>query len=329
MEKTLKIANSFVFMAIAALGLACAVTPEAIAGTPWTLSGALTTHDPDIQLEGSTYWIMETTSDGGIGVKYSSNGTAWTQGSAIFGSGLSWWKTYNPSADPAQVWAPGCINIDGTTGCYYAVSQFGSQKSAIGLTTSVGGISAGKWVDQGAVITSSSSSAYNAIDPQPVTDYSGTLWVSFGSAWDGIYITQANSSTFKPTGSVTNIARDTSQVVENSFIVKHVYNGKDYYYLFLSKGSCCSGSSSTYHIVVGRSQYIDGPYVDNNGTSMMDNGSGLTIASSGSRYIAPGGESAISDTTMAWYALDSENSYNPVLFIETLSWNSSGWPNSL
>lgn len=325
----MKFASSFVFIAIATLGLACAVTPKAVAGTPWTLSGALVTHDPDIQLEGSTYWIMETTANGGIGVKYSPNGTAWTQGTPIFGSGLSWWKTYNPSGDPAQVWAPGCINLNGTTACYYALSQFGSQTSAIGLTTSIGGIAAGKWVDQGAVITSSKSTPYNAIDPQPVTDYTGTLWLSFGSAWDGIYITQVNPSTFKPTGSMTNIARDTSQVVENSFIVKHVFNGTNYYYLFLSKGSCCSGASSTYHIVVGRSQYIDGPYVDNTGNSMMNNGSGLTIASSGSRYIAPGGESAISDTTMAWYALDSQNSYTPILFIETLSWNSSGWPNPL
>ena len=314
---------------VALLGLACLPLATAVEAAPWTLSGALTTHDPDIQKESSTYWIMETTADGGIGVKYSSNGTAWTQGSAIFASGLSWWKTYNPSADPAQVWAPGCINLNSTTACYYALSTFGSQTSAIGLTTSAGGIAAGKWVDAGAVVTSSGSSAYNAIDPQPVTDYSGNLWLSFGSAWGGIYVTQVNASTFKPTGSSTNIARDTGQVVENSFIVKHAFNGTNYYYLFASKGSCCSGASSTYHIVVGRSTSITGPYVDSNGDSMMNAGSGLTVASSGSRYIAPGGESAIADTTMAWYALDSQNSYNPVLFITTLTWNSSGWPNAL
>ena len=314
---------------VAILTLAGASIATQVEATPWTLTGALTTHDPDIQKEGSTYWITETTANGGIGVKYSSNGTAWTQGGAIFASGLSWWKTYNPSADPAQVWAPGCINLNNTTACYYALSTFGSQKSAIGLTTSAGGIVAGKWVDQGAVITSSSGSAYNAIDPQPVTDYSGNLWLTFGSAWGGIYVTQVNASTFKPTGSATNIARDTGQVVENSFIVKHAFSGTNYYYLFASKGSCCSGSGSTYHIVVGRSTSITGPYVDSSGNSMLNAGSGLTIASSGSRFIAPGGESAISDTIMAWYALDNQSSYNPVLFISNLTWNSSGWPNAL
>ena len=319
----------FFSMALASVSLGCAPFATQAQAAPWTLSGALVTHDPDIQKEGSTYWIMETTANGGIGVKYSSNGTTWTQGTPIFGNGLSWWKAYNPSADPAQVWAPGCINYNNTTACYYAVSSFGSQTSAIGLTTSVGGIAAGNWVDDGTVITSNSSNAFNAIDPQPVADYSGNLWLSFGSAWGGIYIRQVSKSTFLTVGSSTNIARDTSQVVENSFIVKHVFNGTNYYYLFLSKGSCCSGASSTYHIVVGRSTSITGPYVDNNGNSMMNAGSGLTIASSGSRFIAPGGESAIGDSTMAWYALDSQNNYTPVLFINNLTWNASGWPNAL
>jgi arabinan endo-1,5-alpha-L-arabinosidase len=81
--------------------------------------------------------------------------------------------------------------------------------------------------------------------------------------------------------------------------------------------------------VVGRSTSITGPYVDANGTSMMTNGAGLTIASSGSRYIAPGGQSAVGDTIMAWHALDSSNSYTPILFINNITWGSNGWPSAL
>ena len=54
----------------------------------WSLSGALGTHDPSIIKEGSTWWLFET-SGAGIGVKYSANGHAWTQGVSIFGGGLS------------------------------------------------------------------------------------------------------------------------------------------------------------------------------------------------------------------------------------------------
>ena len=41
------------------------------------------------------------------------------------------------------------------------------------------------------------------------TDTSGNLWLSFGSFWNGIYITKIDKTTFKPTGSWTNIAKDT------------------------------------------------------------------------------------------------------------------------
>lgn len=299
------------------------------AATPWTLTGALTTHDPNLYKTSSLWWIFETTSNGGIGVKYSSDGHAWTQGGPIFSGGLSWWASYNPSADPAQVWAPGCGEYNGNGYCYYAVSTFGSQKSAIGLATSAGGIAAGAWVDQGAVITSASGSSYNAIDPSElVADTSGKLWLSFGSFWDGIYVTQVSTSTLKPTGSMTNIARDTTNGIENSFIVKRPLNGTTYYYLFASKGACCKGASSTYYIVYGRATSITGPYYDQSGTAMLSGG-GTVLASSGTRYKGPGGQSISGTSYIAWHAYDADNGGNPVLFMNNLYWDSNGWPEAI
>jgi arabinan endo-1,5-alpha-L-arabinosidase len=312
---------------ILAAGAACAAM--AVQAAPWTLTGALTTHDPNLYRTSSTWWIFETTSDGGIGVKYSSDGHAWTQGVAIFSGGLSWWTSYNPSSAPAQVWAPGCGEWNGNGYCYYAVSTFGSRKSAIGLTTSAGGIAAGKWVDQGAVITSTSSSSFNAIDPSIlVTDGSGTPWLSYGSFANGIYVTAVNSSTLKPTGSATNIARDTTNGIENSFIVKRALNGTTYYYLFASKGACCKGASSTYYVVVGRSTSITGPYADKSGVAMMSGG-GTVLASSGTRFKGPGGQSVSGSAYIAWHAYDANNNGNPVLFMNDLTWTSDGWPNAI
>lgn len=297
-------------------GAACCLALLALSShaATWTLTGALTTHDPDIYKEGSTWWIVET-SDTGVGVKYSADGKAWTQGVSIFGSGLSWWKTYNGST--AGIWAPDIKVWNGKAILYYAVSTFGSQKSAIGLATATS-IATGDWVDKGAVLTSASGDDFNAIDPNFFVDSAGQPWLTYGSFWTGIYTTRVDSSTLKPTGSRYRLAYD-STGIENGFIMK---NGS-YYYLFVSKGSCCAGASSTYHISYGRSTSVTGPYLDKNGVDMVSGG-GTTLDAGGSRYIAPGGQS-YNNGVMARHELDSQNSYNPVLFISDLTF-SNGWP---
>jgi arabinan endo-1,5-alpha-L-arabinosidase len=284
----------------------------------WTLSGDLNSHDPAIYKEGSTWWIFRTWG-AGIGVAFSGDGHAWNTGTPIYSGGLSWWGQYN--GNTAWTWAPSVVDYKGKALCYYAVSTFGSQKSAIGLTTATS-IATGNWADQGAIITSASGNNYNAIDPCFATDSSGNPWLSFGSFWTGIYLTKLSTSTFKPTGSWYHIANN-SAGIENSQIV---YNG-GYYYLFASVGSCCSGASSTYHIVYGRSTSITGPYLDKNGTNML-NGGGTTLDAGSSRYIAPGGESIFNNNgswVLARHELDSQNNYSTVLFINDLFWV-NGWP---
>jgi arabinan endo-1,5-alpha-L-arabinosidase len=280
----------------------------------WTLSGSLITHDPSVYKENSTWWITET-SDTGIGVKYSPDGHAWTQGVSIFGNGLSWWGQYNGNSK--TVWAPDIHVWNGKAILYYAVSTFGSQKSAIGLATA-SSIAQGNWTDQGAILTSAPGNNYNAIDPNFFVDKAGQPWLSFGSFWTGIYTTRVDPNTLKPTGSWYHLATD-STGIENAFIMS---NGS-YYYLFVSKGSCCSGANSTYHISYGRSTSVTGPYLDKNGVSML-NGGGTTLDAGGGRFIAPGGES-VANGAMVRHELDSQNNYNGVLFINDLTF-SNGWP---
>jgi len=308
----------------AACALSALLAPAQAA--PWTLSGSLGTHDPNIYKISSTWWLFETTDNGGIGVKYSSDGHAWTQGGPIFSSGLAWWKTYLPSNKTAMVWAPGCGEYNGLGYCYYAISSFGSQKSAIGLTTSAGGIQAGQWVDQGAILTSKSGDGYNAIDPSFVVAANGDTYLVFGSFWNGIHITRVSKTNLKPpAGGITNIAKDTANGIENGFVV---HRGS-WYYLFASKGACCKGASSTYYIVVGRSTSITGPYVDKAGVQMMSGG-GTVLASSGSRFKGPGGQSLLADgSVMAWHAYDASNNGAPVLFINNVTWGSDGWPQAV
>ena len=294
---------------------ACLAFAMAGAGAAtWTLTGDIVSHDPHLYKAANTWWIVET-SDNGIGVKYSANGRAWTQGTPIFGNGLSWWGQYNGNTKTA--WAPDLHEWNGKAILYYAVSSFGKQKSAIGLATA-SSIAQGNWVDQGAVITSAAGDNFNAIDPNFFVDKAGQPWLSYGSFWTGIYVTRVDASTLKPFGSKYPLAAD-SIGIENPFIMT---NGS-YYYLFVSKGKCCDGANSTYRIAYGRSTSVTGPYLDKNGVDMR-NGGGTVLDAGGGRFIAPGAES-VSNGALARHMLDSQNNYTPVLFINDLTF-SNGWP---
>jgi hypothetical protein len=60
-----------------------------------------------------------------------------------------------------------------------------------------------------------------------------------------------------------------------------------YYYLFVNHGSCCSGVNSTFHICVGRSRTVTGPYLDRYGDDLAQGGGTLFVAAAG-RQIRPG-----------------------------------------
>ena len=155
------------------------------------------------------------------------------------------------------------MNLNGTNYLYYAVSTFGSQVSGIGLVTTTN-LLGGPWVDQGPVILSTNGSAYNCIDPCPLIDTNGAMWMTFGSFWNGIYLVQLDPTTGKrisPTSTTTRLAFNSS--IEGSFL----YQRGGYYYLFVNWGSCCEGIDSTYNIRVGRSTTVTGPYFDRKGVS--------------------------------------------------------------
>ncbi len=287
----------------------------------WSLTGNVYAHDPCIIKESSTgtWWVFATGT--GIPIKYSSNGLAWNQGIQRFASALSWWTTYAPGMGTNNVWAPMCYYYNGRYWLYYSVSVFGKKTSAIGLT-SCSAISSGDWRDDGMVISSTSSSSYNAIDPDVCVDASGNLWLAFGSWSNGINVVKLSKSTMKPTGSVYNIAYKSGGIEGPNII----YNG-GYYYLFASYGVCCNGVSSTYKIGVGRATSITGPYYDKSGNKMLSGG--YTLFDGGnSRWVGPGGQSIYkngSSYVIIRHAYDATDNGNAKMLINDLYF-SSGWP---
>lgn len=294
---------------------------------PGTISGTTTIHDPSmVKTASGTYYAFSTTISGtGLQMRSSTDRIHFTDAGKVFTTIPSWTNTYN--GGNGVLWAPDVSFHNGKYWLYYAVSTFGSQKSAIGLATSTTA-APGSWSDQGIVYTSSSGADYNAIDPALVVDTSGKWWLSLGSFWTGIKLIQIDPSSGKQLSSNTtrfSIAQRTpSTAIEGSFIYPH----GGFYYLFASFDTCCNGTSSTYHIVVGRATTITGPYADRGGLSMTQGG-GTILLSGHANIVGPGGQMVMHDTDgdlLVYHYYDGNQSGTATLGINLLSWDSSGWP---
>lgn len=300
--------------------LGSVLSGSALAAT-WPVTGSLGIHDPSIIKDGNTWWLFST--GRGTPIKFSANGIAWTQGTPLFASEKSWWRTYAPNMKSLDVWAPDIQKFGSRVYCYYSVSEFGRNNSAIGLMscTSVG---KGDWRDDGLVISSKQGvNAYNAIDPNLTVDASGQPWLAFGSWFDGIHLVRINPSTMKPTGTIFSIAKR-SGGIEGATIV--FANG--FYYLFVSIDLCCQGANSTYKIAYGRSKSITGPYVDKN-NNPMTSGNTTVLDAGTSRFKGPGGQDVYqngSSWVLTNHAYDANNNGAPILFIHDLFWDAAQWP---
>lgn len=301
---------------LGALGLA-SVSAQA---EHWPLTGDLGVHDPAITQEGNTWWTFST--GPGIQVLYSADGRGWYRGVQIFSSRPSWWSSYVPAHSGLDVWAPDIQTYNGRAWLYYSISTFGSNTSAIGLT-SASSIAKGDWRDDGRVISSRSGSQdYNAIDPNLTFDASGNPYLVFGSWFSGIKITKISPSTMKPTGSLTTLAKRSGGIE-----APVIFYRSGYYYLFVSFDKCCSGTSSTYKIAYGRSTNILGPYVDKTGKRMTDGG-GTVLDAGNTRWKGPGGQDIFRNSTysvIARHAYDATDNGKSKLLISDLKFV-SGWP---
>ena len=260
-----------------------------MATAAFALKGNDNSHDPSALIkDGNKYWQF-TTGDG-IYSAYSTDLISWTSGSrTVFPIGT--WPSWINSAVPGfagSFWAPDCIYMNGKFYLYYSCSTFGSSRSAIGVATSASldpASSSYGWTDLGMVVSSSASTDINAIDPALFRDSDGKVYLSYGSFSGGIGVFEIDTSTGKrKSGSTTTkVAGGNGADWEAPYIIKE----GSYYYLFVNRGYCCRGTSSTYKIVVGRSSSVRGPFVDTNGVALTNNG-GTTVLSTSGRYIGPG-----------------------------------------
>lgn len=237
-----------------------------------------------------------------------------------------WTNSFTNSS--GDLWAPDASRRQGKYWLYYAASSFGSNNSAIGVATSRTALP-GSWIDSGApVLTSSSCEFSNAIDPGVVVDKNDILWMSFGSFYGGIYLVQLDKATGQVASGATciHLANRIANfdAIEGSYIYRH----GGYYYLFVSLDFCCQGVLSTYHIGVGRSTSVTGPYYDRGGLPMTEGGVTLLLTAH-DNIIGPGGQTVMHDRggpLLVYHYYDGNNNGLPTFGLNHLDWSTDGWP---
>jgi Beta-xylosidase len=295
------------------------------------LQGDISVHDPCIIFAGGTYYVYGTGTL--IPYKTSADRITWKNRGSVFSSGFSWFKTYVPANDGSNIWAPDISFRNSMFWLYYAVSTSGKRISAIGLATSPTldpSAANYKWTDQGMVIWSdgSSSENYNCIDPNAFSDTDNTVWLVFGSWWDGIKLVQLDPQTGKPASVspplISLAKRTSSKGIEAPFIIYW----KGYYYLFVSFDVCCNGVNSTYKIVVGRASKLSGPFADKTGTAMLSGG-GTYLDTGDARWKGPGGQSILIEKDSVFvinHTYDANNNGTPTMQIRPLYFDINHWP---
>jgi arabinan endo-1,5-alpha-L-arabinosidase len=290
------------------------------------LSGNLGTHDPVVIEAGSRFYLFSTGDN--LGAKTSTDLGAWQAAPEVFTSMTrpGWLAEEVPGV--SNLWAPDISYFGGSYHLYYSASTFGSNHSCIGHLTRAA-LDSGNWVDRGPVICSNaggSNDNWNAIDPNVIVDREGTAWLSFGSFWSGLKMFELDSEGARVGTMLHSIAARPSNggALEAPFIVRRC----GYYYLFVSFDTCCQGADSTYNQRVGRSASVTGPYVDKNGTAMLQGG-GTPLLSGNTRWKGPGHNAVIfsGDTAYnVYHSYDAENRGNPMLRIAEIAWDAEGWP---
>lgn len=284
---------------------------------------AVVVHDPSVAKDHGTYYLFST--GAGIPIWRSNDLKTWRAVGTVFAKALPDWAAATfPETVP---WAPDISFFAGQWHVYYAISTFGSKTSAIGFATSPTlnpHDPRYAWTDDGVVVRSDNTTAYNAIDPNVYVE-NGHQRLTLGSAFGGLYAADLDNAG-QVASSLSPVASriGPTWVIEASFVVRR----GDYYYLFASYDNCCRGSESTYNVRVGRATNIAGPYVDDQGVPMLLGGGRLVLSSDGTKR-GPGHEAVLHDGDnwrLFFHYYDATTNGTARLGILPITWTSDGWP---
>ena len=152
----------------------------------------------------------------------------------------------------------------------------------------------------GPILQSSSSDDFNAIDPSILVDAGGSVWLTYGSFWTGIYQQQIDPATGQiKSGSAPTIWRSALPVWPTIPSKARRWSMKTAITISSFPGTTAAKSNpaqSDYKIVVGRGTSPNGPFTDEDGVDMAAGG-GTILLEGDSTWAGPGGQTAYIDAT--------------------------------
>lgn len=245
----------------------------------------VTAADPDVLKADDGYFYMYCTNTycemGNKGMQYdrgpifqSKDLINWTWVGSVFDGhpqALNW------GDKDAGVWAPSVIKVGDHYNYYYSLSLWGDPNPGIGVATSL--TPYGPWTHYGKVLDSNLSGVKNSIDPKPIYDEDGKLYLVWGSFYGigAVELTDDGTEVFWGINNIkdhlywiiddnSNGQMDININYEGSYIIKR----NDSYYYFGSQGTCCDGVNSTYRVKAGKANKLLGKYYGSDGKTLTD-----------------------------------------------------------
>jgi arabinan endo-1,5-alpha-L-arabinosidase len=231
---------------------------------------------------------------------------------------------YRGDAFPAQpagatatagIWAPEVVYRDGQYRMYFVITDVVDalspapgcdNDSAIAVATAPG--ATGPWtVSPHLVVPPQPASAragkpcqfHWTFDPDVLRAQDGRDYLYYGSYDGGIFVQPLAADGLSGEGAATRIT------TASRYEAAEVVFKDGHYVLFVSAANCCNGALTGYALFAGRASSPTGPFVDQQGQSLLSSRVGGTpvITQNGNRWVGAGHNTVFEDRAGQWWTI--------------------------